>query len=80
MLQELMNETGGLDRADEGVNASLNAMLSREIADRLAEIDRLMPLADSDEKDDLLREKTRLAIEIKSLGRLRWKSFNSTRS
>ena len=80
VLQELMNETGGLDRADEGVNASLNAMLSREIADRLAEIDRLMPLADSDEKDDLLREKTRLAIEIKSLGRLRWKSFNSTRS
>jgi DNA primase len=80
VLQELMNETGGLDRADEGVTASLNALLSREISDRLGEIDRLLPLANSDEKDDLLREKTRLAIEIKSLGRPRWKSFNSTRN
>jgi DNA primase len=80
VLQELMNETGGLERADEGVQASINALLSREIADRLGEIDRLMPLAQSDDKDDLLREKTRLVIENQSLGRPRWKSFNSTRS
>ncbi|MEP6493773.1 MAG: DNA primase [bacterium] len=80
VLQELMNETGGLDRADEGVNASLNALLAREIAQRLGDIDRLLPLADSGGKDDLLREKTRLANEIKTLGRPRWKSFDSTRS
>ncbi|HTE47292.1 MAG TPA: DNA primase, partial [Gemmatimonadaceae bacterium] len=80
VLQELMNETGGLDRPDEAVNASLNALLAREIAQRLGELDRLLPLADAGDKDELLREKTRLAIEIKTLGRPRWKSFDSTRS
>ena len=80
LLQELMNENGGLDRAEETVNASINALLSRDISTRLSDIDRLLPLADSDEKDDLIREKTRLAVEIKALGRPRWKNFNSSRS
>ncbi len=80
VLQELMNENGGLDRAEETVNGSINALLSREISSRLQEIDRLLPLADSDKKDDLIREKSRLAVEIAALGRPRWKSFNSSRS
>jgi DNA primase len=80
VLQELMNENGGLDRAEETVTGSINALLSRGLSARLEEIDRLLPLADSDTKDDLIREKRRLAIEISSLGRPRWKSFNSSRS
>jgi DNA primase len=80
VLQELMNENGGLDRAEETVNGSINALLSRDISDRLREIDRLLPLADSDEKDRLIRDKTRLTVEMKALGRPRWKSFNSSRS
>jgi hypothetical protein len=75
-----MNENGGLDRAEETVTGSINALLSRGLSARLEEIDRLLPLADSDTKDDLIREKRRLAIEISSLGRPRWKSFNSSRS
>lgn len=80
VLQELLNENGGLDRAEEMVNGSINALLSRDISNRLRDIDRLLPLADSDEKDELIREKSRLALEIKALGRPRWKSFNSSRS
>ncbi|MDB4876217.1 MAG: primase [Gemmatimonadetes bacterium] len=80
VLQELMNENGGLDRAEETVNGSINALLSRELSDRLREIDRLLPLADSDQKDTLIREKSRLTVEMKALGRPRWKSFNSSRS
>ena len=80
VLQELMNENGGLDRAEETVEAGINALLSREIAKRMTELDRLLPLAAADEKDDLIREKRRLAIEMQALGRPRWKSFNSTRS
>ncbi|HEY4216889.1 MAG TPA: DNA primase [Gemmatimonadaceae bacterium] len=80
VLQELMNENGGLDRAEETVTGSINALLSRTLSERLQEIDRLLPLADSDQKDDLIREKRRLAVEITSLGRPRWKSFNSSRS
>jgi DNA primase len=80
VLQELLDENGGIDHAEETITASINALLSREISDRMSEIDRLMPLATSDEKDDLIREKKRLAVEIKALGRPPWKSFNSARS
>jgi DNA primase len=80
VLQELMNENGGLDRAEETVEAGINALLSRDIATRLTELDRLLPLANADQKDDLIREKRRLAIEMQALGRPRWKSFKSTRS
>jgi hypothetical protein len=80
VLQELMNENGGLERAEETVEAGINALLSRDIVKRMAELDRLLPLAAADEKDDLIREKRRLAIDMQALGRPRWKSFNSTRS
>ena len=80
VLQELLDENGGIDHAEETITASINALLSREISDRLGEIDRLLPLASSDEKDNLIREKKRLAVEIQSLGRPRWKSFNSAQS
>jgi DNA primase len=79
LLQELIGEAGGLDRPEETLDASINALLSRSIADRLTEIDRLLPLADSSQQDDLIREKSRLATEMKALGRSRWKSFNSPR-
>lgn len=80
VLQELMNEFGGLELADSVINDSINSMLARQIANRLSEIDRLLPLAPSEEKDVLIAEKQRLASEIHALGRPRWKSFNASRS
>jgi len=80
VLQELLVENGGLERSDEVIEGSLNALLARDVSNRLTEIDRLLPLAAADEKDDLIREKRRLAKEIQSLGRPRWKTFGSTRS
>jgi DNA primase len=80
VMQELLEENGGIDRAEETIAASINALFAREISNRMLEIDRLLPLAESAEKDDLIREKKRLAAEIHSLGRQRWKTFNSTRS
>jgi DNA primase len=80
VFQELLVENGGLERSDEVVEGSVNALLARDVSNRLTEIDRLLPLAAASEKDDLIREKRRLAREIQSLGRPRWKSFGSTRS
>jgi hypothetical protein len=76
VLQELMDEHGGLDRAEESIEGSIKQLLAREPADRMNEIDRLMPLADADMKDTLLKEKERLAAEMRAL-RPRWKGFNS---
>jgi DNA primase len=79
VLQELMNETGGLDRVQETIDASINALLARSIADRMTEIDRELPLADAAQKDELIKEKRQLQLQMQALGRQRWKGFRSNR-
>ena len=77
VLQQLLSETGGLDRAAETVDASINDFARRRIGARMTEIDRFLPLAGAAEKDDLIREKRRLAAELQALGRPRWKTFTA---
>jgi DNA primase len=74
-MQELLEEEGGLDHADETVAGSLAAMHERDLVARMEEIDGFMPLAAADQKDDLTREKMRLRDELRSLGSRRWKQF-----
>jgi DNA primase len=74
-MQELLEEEGGLDRADEIVAGSLAALHERDLAVRMEEIDALMPLAAPDEKDVLTREKMQLSDELRALGSRRWKQF-----
>lgn len=76
-LQELMNETGGLDRVQETIDASINSMLARTIAARMTDIDGELPLAGAEQKDELIREKRRLQLQMQALGRPRWKGFGS---
>jgi hypothetical protein len=78
VLEELMAERGGLDRANEIVDGSLSALASRELDARLSAIDREMPLASPDEKDDLIREKEQLLRQMQALGRQRFKSFRAS--
>jgi DNA primase len=80
VLEELMAERGGLDRANEIVDGSLSAIASRELDARLNAIDREMPLAAADEKDGLIREKEQLLRQLQALGRGRYKSFRASRS
>jgi DNA primase len=74
-MQELLDESGGLDHADEAIAGSLVAMHERGLTDRMAEIDREMPLASDSEKDVLIAEKQRLRSELKALGGRSWKQF-----
>jgi hypothetical protein len=80
VLEELVGEEGGMDRASEIVDGSLNTIASRDLDARLTDIDRVMPLAAPDEKDDLIREKERLLRQMQALGRGRFKSFRTSRS
>ena len=80
VLEELLAESGGLDRASEIVEGSVNTIASRDLDARLHEIDREMPLAPPDEKDDLIREKEQLLRQIQALGRGRFKSFRASTS
>lgn len=75
MMQELLEEIGGLEHTDEAVTGSLAAMHERDLVRRMEEIDSLMPLAATEEKDGLTREKMRLRDELSALGSRRWKQF-----
>jgi DNA primase len=78
VLQQLLAETGGVERSDALVSGSVNALLSRSIATELDNLDRLLPLARDEDKLELIRKKTQLAAEMHALGRPRWKGFGST--
>ena len=80
VFEELLAEKGGLDRANEMVDGSINLMASRDLDARLIDIDREMPLAAPDEKDGLIREKEKLLKQMQALGRGRFKSFRTSRS
>jgi DNA primase len=80
VLQQLLSEAGGLERAEETVKGGVNAIRRREIDLRLLEIDREVLRADEAEKDGLNQEKSRLTREMRELGSRRWKGFNSPRS
>jgi DNA primase len=80
VLQQLLSENGGLDRAEETVTGSVKAMEARQVDRRLLEIDREMASATDEEMDILNREKMRLTAEMRALGTPRWKGFNSPRT
>jgi hypothetical protein len=80
VLQQLLSENGGLERAEETVTGSVKSMEARQVDRRLLEIDREMADATEEEKDVLNGEKMRLTAEMRALGTPRWKGFNSPRS
>lgn len=80
VLQQLLDERGGVDRAEESIDGAVKQLISREVAARMNEIDRHMSLADDKGKDALIAEKRRLQAELNALGRQRWKGFNTDRS
>ena len=75
VMQELLEENGGLDHADETVAGSLSVMHERSLTERMSEIDREMPIASDAQKDELTREKMALTSELRRLNGQWWKKF-----
>jgi DNA primase len=80
LLEELLEEKGGLEYPERLVEDCLRRLQARDIDGRLREIDRELPLASPAEQDSLIREKQRLRDEIAGLGVGRWKSFGGSRT
>jgi DNA primase len=80
LLQQLLAENGGLERAEETVTGSINAIQARELDRQLQEIDRQLPLAEPEEQDRLIARKGRLTTELRALKASRWKGFNAPKS
>ncbi|HVZ79102.1 MAG TPA: DNA primase [Gemmatimonadaceae bacterium] len=80
LVQELLGEDGGLDDADRTIRDCLTTLQEQQLRESLREIDRQLPLAQGAEQDELVRRKTQLTDEWRSLGGRGWKSFGRTRS
>jgi hypothetical protein len=62
------------------IDDSLAALRVREMETRLAEIDRLLPLAAGEEKDVLIVEKIKLRRDVQALGGKGFRHFGKSRS
>jgi hypothetical protein len=80
LLVELLGEESQVPNVDAVVEGALNRLESRGIEERLASIDRRMPVATEDEKIELAREKESLSREIQKLNPSRWKVIHAGRS
>ena len=80
VFDELLAESGGLDRVDEIVSGGLAAFKQRQFALDLDRIDREMLDASPERKDQLLLEKRQIKQELDHLGRpTRYKAFRRVR-
>jgi DNA primase len=79
-LEALAGERGGLDDPGSLVHGSADRLQARLIKVRLEEIDREFAMTDvPEEKNRLIREKTRLHAEQQALGEKRFKAYGSSR-
>lgn len=74
-LQELLELTGGLERADEVVEASVNRFLAEEIREEQLSLDERFSLAEGAEQDALLARKQSLKQQLADLKQHPWKVY-----
>ena len=79
-LETLLAQQGGLEQPAGIVQSSVARLgQGRRITERLAAIDRELPLADDAQMNVLLAEKQRLKLELGALGIVRYKAFDARR-
>ena len=79
-MQDLLEEPEALVDIRRTVDDSLATLRVREMETRLAEIDRLLPLAGGEEKDVLIGEKMKLRQDVQALGGKGFSHFGKSRS
>lgn len=79
-MQDLLEEPEALVDIRRTIDDSLATLQVREMETRLAEIDRLLPLAGGDEKDVLIGEKMKLRRDVQALGGKGFSHFGKSRS
>ncbi len=74
-VEELLADGGTQIDAERTVNDSLASLRARDLDQRLADIDRLLPLASIAQKDELIAEKQKIMKELQGAGRKHFKAF-----
>ncbi|HEX2721619.1 MAG TPA: toprim domain-containing protein, partial [Gemmatimonadaceae bacterium] len=78
--EELLGEGEELKDAQKTIDDSILKLHVRDMEDRLAEIDRLLPLANSQEKNRLEEEKQKLVVQMRASGKGTFKAFRRGRT
>jgi len=74
-MEQLMAEDAMQMDPDRTISDSLAALSARDLDQRLADIDRLVPLADVTEKDTLIAEKQEIMKQLQASGQKHFKAF-----
>ena len=79
-VEQLLGENATQIDPERTISDSLATLRARDLDQRLADIDRLVPLADTREKDALIAEKQSIMKELQGAGRKHYKAFRQRRS
>ncbi len=74
-MRDLLEDPEAGNMTEAPIDECVGILRAREIEERLKEIDRESPLASDRQKDELLRERTRLVKELKQVGGTSFKAF-----
>lgn len=80
VAEELLQGDGAIVDAERTIDDSITRLHVRDMEERLAELDRLVPLASAKEKDELEDEKQKLVLQMRASGKGSFKAFRRGRS
>lgn len=75
LAEDLAGETEALVDLQRTIDDSITKLNVRDMEDRVAEIDGLLPLANDQERDALNDERSKLVIQMRASGKMRFKAF-----
>jgi hypothetical protein len=79
-VEQLLAEDAMQIDPERTISDSLATLRARDLDQRLSDIDRLLPLADTTQKDVLIAEKLEITKELKGAGQKHYKAFRQRRS
>lgn len=74
-MRELLEDPDAGQMTEAPLDALVGKLRAREIQERLKEIDRISPLANDKQKDELLMERSELVKELRQVGGTSFKAF-----
>jgi len=75
LAEEMLDTPESMVNPPVSLDGALRRLRERSMRDRLAEFERLIPLAAGDQKDRLIAEKQRLNNELRHMGATGWKGY-----
>jgi hypothetical protein len=75
LAEEMLDTPESMVNPQASVDDALRRLRERAMRDRMAELDRVTPLASGEQKDRLITEKQRLHNELRHMGATGWKGY-----